>query len=1123
MVMAQEHVAFSAPLIAKLEAWGYGDKSPAPLAHIISALDSQPLALVERLSNDLTHVNEISHDLRVKVAALTDSLKQERLRVEQLVCENQKLVKDKAELEKNAQEFRDLISELKKHENEEEQVQQWRAQSMHQLQELESMNQALRSTLNLQSCCLAPESKDVGANQPIEAAPKITLTKVLAARGNIPGPLKTKVKSSNPKLLHLVNVADMKCKLLEEELHVWKEKHTILEDKLQSTERELTSLSRNTGTGLCSLSTKNETEKNEIARLSSKDVGVCTESQPQKHEDVECGASTILPSSKLEDCRLMNDLLSLFQDYEKGLKRLTESHFFDLESLTRLGTLNKHPHEDFPGDENSLEKVMQEFSGQLQFKSKQQGLAALCTEGTNYQILPRPLKMNGANEELDQKLFQFGQKIIHMIKSIISFKDQIAIKLEDGKAKVEELRSVFESQRFQVASLRSQLIKKTDEINFIMDEKVVGEEALQASQLECNELSSLIKEIDGSMVQLTTALASRTWERDQDSESRKSTEQELRKRYSNLLSQLDDARNQVIKLKLELEQRRTQQEKDKKQAEGLISELQICTKRMESAEQDVEQLKTLIIQLDAAREDLVDKLESTMSKEQQAEKHIAALEGEVVQLTDLVQNRTAEVSNTCGLLEVLSNERDHLQSELNNLRENLSLEEATRNRLEELWNSKSSEHRAAAEELAALKCDYQLLKTDLVQLNEGSALLMEDLRIMTDKANQFHQALIVREREQENIFRLYESVCEENHHLKLAVYEIENQIQQQMFHHENMEGMLRKADEQVKALVEENERVVSELKGLERQADLMTRSLNQQSVLLDDHAKEKSVFISQLAAAKVAISDLETKLSKSLMEMATLEEKNRKLSEMLQNSIQEVEKLSATSSIDQERVKNLEHLLACVREEEQKLEMASKDTVSENLLLRERVSVLQEQVNHLQVTRSAQNQDIMRLQMSKNRIEVEESRRLWSTASFPAYSTQSLDSQPYQPAKDLAASKIQDLEKKIASVTTDLSKTTALYKDCLSKLQRAESSFSELRTEFDHVLGLLTKVDEERIQLREKCAELEGTALKHPCSGHNSPVKHSHPEIVWMQKECHRLKKESALLEPSSETATTLS
>lgn len=38
----------------------------------------------------------------------------------------------------------------------EEQVQQWRAQSMHQLQELEIMNQALRSTLSLQTA--APTS-----------------------------------------------------------------------------------------------------------------------------------------------------------------------------------------------------------------------------------------------------------------------------------------------------------------------------------------------------------------------------------------------------------------------------------------------------------------------------------------------------------------------------------------------------------------------------------------------------------------------------------------------------------------------------------------------------------------------------------------------------------------------------------------------------------------------------------------------------------------------------------------------------------------------------------------------------------------------------------------------------
>ena len=49
----------------------------------------------------------------------------------------------------------------------EEQVQQWRAQSMHQLQELEIMNQALRSTLNLQTaaptsglCAISTDSQE---------------------------------------------------------------------------------------------------------------------------------------------------------------------------------------------------------------------------------------------------------------------------------------------------------------------------------------------------------------------------------------------------------------------------------------------------------------------------------------------------------------------------------------------------------------------------------------------------------------------------------------------------------------------------------------------------------------------------------------------------------------------------------------------------------------------------------------------------------------------------------------------------------------------------------------------------------------------------------------------------
>ncbi|KAL3691022.1 hypothetical protein R1sor_004673 [Riccia sorocarpa] len=421
------------------------------------------------------------------------------------------------------------------------------------------------------------------------------------------------------------------------------------------------------------------------------------------------------------------------------------------------------------------------------------------------------------------------------------------------KSKLGELRAVLESQATTISSLRTEIARKTDEISFIMDEKVVGEEALQASQLECSELASLIKEIDGSMVQLTTALATRTLERDQASEARMSTEQELRKRYSNLLSQLDEARKQVIRLQSELEERRGQREKDRSQVEALTLELQNCTKRMENAERDVEQLKTLIIQLDITREELVGKLKVTTTKEQQAEKHITAMEAEVRRLRGEVENRTAEVSHTCSLLEVLSRERDHLQSELSDLKERLALEDANRSRLEELWTSKSEEHRAAAEELAALKCEHQLLKIDATQMSKDNAVLMEDMRNMTDKVNQFHLALSLREKELEDLCNLYQSVCDENMQLKRAMFEVENQVQQQLFHQQTTEEMRQKAEEQVKLLVDENERLLSDFKSLERQADIMTRSLNQQSGLLNDYENEKKALVSQLTAARVVI------------------------------------------------------------------------------------------------------------------------------------------------------------------------------------------------------------------------------------------------------------------------------
>eukprot|EP01018_Ginkgo_biloba_P040180 Gb_03089 [translate_table: standard] len=86
--------------------------------------------------------------------------------------------------------------------------------------------------------------------------------------------------------------------------------------------------------------------------------------------------------------------------------------------------------------------------------------------------------------------------------------------VEDIEKEVQELRTTVKEQESTIQCLQKELGQKSEQLIFISDEKTVGEEALEASQNECNQLASLIKELDERMTQLTTALTTRTIERD---------------------------------------------------------------------------------------------------------------------------------------------------------------------------------------------------------------------------------------------------------------------------------------------------------------------------------------------------------------------------------------------------------------------------------------------------------------------------------------------------------------------------------------------------------------------------------------------------------------------------------
>lgn len=97
-MMKSNRASHLAPLITRLQTWGYDVDAVKPVVKVVDKLDSATLSLVERLVHDLTQLSECSHDLRNQVNMLTDELDQEKLLLDRLRVDNQRLFREKSEL-----------------------------------------------------------------------------------------------------------------------------------------------------------------------------------------------------------------------------------------------------------------------------------------------------------------------------------------------------------------------------------------------------------------------------------------------------------------------------------------------------------------------------------------------------------------------------------------------------------------------------------------------------------------------------------------------------------------------------------------------------------------------------------------------------------------------------------------------------------------------------------------------------------------------------------------------------------------------------------------------------------------------------------------------------------------
>ncbi|MCO5550966.1 hypothetical protein L7F22_004461 [Adiantum nelumboides] len=151
-------------------------------------------------------------------------------------------------------------------------------------------------------------------------------------------------------------------------------------------------------------------------------------------------------------------------------------------------------------------------------------------------------------------------------------------------------------------------------------------------------------------------------------------------------------------------------------------------------------------------------------------------------------------------------------------------------------------------------------------------------------------------------------------------------------------------EELTKALTISLEDKLEATKDMEKQLEMLSRSLAQQSSILENMQREKTALMSQLSSSKQTTLELESRNTALIREVAATESNNQLLTSMIQGKIQEAESFASRYRLEHERVRELEQLLACFRAQEHQLQLESKDSGAKSAILKERLFALEEQV-----------------------------------------------------------------------------------------------------------------------------------------------------------------------------------
>ena len=434
-----------------------------------------------------------------------------------------------------------------------------------------------------------------------------------------------------------------------------------------------------------------------------------------------------------------------------------------------------------------------------------------------------------------------------------------------------------------------------------------------------------------------------------------------------VMASMDQTRGQVVsQLKTQMASAQT----GKQQIETLEAEVQRLQRVIKDKEDELVRSKAAIADIDGERDALLNQLDDRSNTVQALEEKLGAS----LKDTSSSQANVSSMEQGIDMLRRALAERDaHVKA----LEQQVQGEAQTRQQAEQMCHHKMEEARVLAADLGTMTRENQVVNDELAVVLAQRDALKRDLDEALQRLTVAQQMVQGREKECQDIMMSYKALNDEKQRADTNTDRVGMELHTMRAQVYAREQELAHARETIAALQQEEQRLATDLLGVQRHSDLVSEKLLEWQERGRVDAAERDALGMELAASKNAAQVVEKQKGDAVREGALLRDEIVALRGKLANLGAEKDLLRGTLESEKSKARALEELVASMRLKEHSVLDAASAADSDKLGLAQRLQAA--------LSENEQNAQELRVLRSKREdleYQLEKHRRLVSSEAL---------------------------------------------------------------------------------------------------------------------------------------------